>query len=157
MTEHAVHPLLNQLADIQQPLTVSWWPPAPIFWLCSVMLILLSAVMVFLWRRRKKLRYAALAELERIIHNFRKRENHSQLAMDINILLRRIARLRYPDCKAAALFGSDWLEFLDRHGDTSAYTQGYGAILVSAPYQSEPNFDADALIQLARHWITQNT
>lgn len=157
MTDNAAHPLLSQLADIQQPLTVSWWPPAPGWWLSSLFILLLISITVYLWRQHRKHRYAALAELARISNNFQQTENHCQLAMEINILLRRVALAKYPDSDAAALIGIDWLAFLNQYGNTSAYTLGCGALLVHAPYQRHTNFDADALIQLANHWIKRNT
>jgi len=157
MSELADHPLLQQLADIQQPLIVSWWPPAPVWWLSFIFLLLLGIMSRYLWQRYKRLRYEALAELQRISNNFHTHQHYNQLAMDISILLRRVALAKYSATAVAGLSGDDWLCFLDQHGNTSAYTQGCGSLLEYAPYQAKASFNADELLQLAKHWIKVNT
>jgi signal transduction histidine kinase len=157
MNNISAHPLLEQLAGIQQPLTASWWPPAPVWWLSFIVLLLLIIISLHLWRKYKKVRYEALAELIQISHNYQRNTDHSQLAMDISILLRCVALAKYPAAEVAGLNGDEWLGFLDQHGNTSAYTRGCGALLAQAPYQAKASFNADELLQLAKHWIKLNT
>ena len=50
------------------------------------------------------------------------------------------------------------LAFLDRTGGDGAFTSGAGNVLATAPYRVHQvsDIDNDALIALARRWITQN-
>lgn len=153
---------LSQLADIHLPAAVSFWPPAPGWWVLAAMLlcglVLLGYVQVRRWQQRQRLT-RVLAELARARADWRKaddsKRNAAGLALlyAINSLLKRVALLQFPEAQVAPLAGTDWLTFLDTHGNTQDFSTGAGKVLADGEYR--PVFDADgeALYQLAQRWI----
>lgn len=149
-----------QLRDIHLPDPVSWWPPAPGWWL--LLLLLLGAAVLLWWLRRRyfgrfwvrRLVKAGLNELRQIERTYRAERDNRALVRRLSALLRRICISRYPRQETAALTGEDWLRLLDRHIGRAEFSRGTGRVLVSAPYQAEPQLDAGALLELCREWIT---
>jgi len=158
---------LSQLRDIHLPEPVTFWPPAPGWW---VLLVLILIGLGFLYRhaiaamiQRRKLAstlkeldeaYEAYTELEAFEH----KQNQAGLdyLASVNILLNRVALVFYPDTPAGQLTGTAWLSFLDQHGDTSDFSTGPGTLLADGIYRrtfDTNNTDAEALHALAKHWI----
>ncbi len=149
--------LFERLRDIQVPAGVSVWPLAPGWWL---LLTLLSAVLVagsIFWYRRRALRRAALKELAGIQDKYRRDHNSAALAMGISTLLRRVALAREPRSPVAGLCGDAWLAYLNRRGETDAFTRGAGRVLASLPYGSGEPVDVSHLVSLAKGWVCVNT
>lgn len=155
---------LSQLKDIHLPGPVSFWPPAPGWW---ILLLILVVALAFIYRkgiaaliRRRKLA-RVLAELERSYETFReqslieeKRNNAGlEFLAEVNVLLKRVAQVRIPRSGAASLSGGEWLRFLDRQDGITAFSQGPGTPLADAIYRRNFDADADALYSLARGWI----
>jgi hypothetical protein len=143
------------LRDIHLPAPVSWWPPAPGWWLLALAL-LLASLMVWLWlrhRRRRRWARAALAELETLDAAFRVDGNAHRLCREVSLLLRRIALLDRATPEQAALTGEDWLAWLDRPLDGRMFQTGPGRVLLHGPYDPKIEVDADALVELCRRWI----
>lgn len=148
---------LAQLKDIHMPDPISWWPPAPGWWVVGV--IALGLMLWTTWRiirywRKTAFKRAALCELK----NLRRRGGDPQhLLTDLSILLRRVALVAFPAEDVASLHGKDWLAFLDRSGRTQAFSLGVGHYLASAPYVTElpatATQDLDLIWRLARDWI----
>jgi Domain of unknown function (DUF4381) len=107
---------LDQLAPEHAPLPPPWWPPA-LGWWAVVALCLLAPVLVLAWRhfyrraRRGTARSAALLELRRI-----RTQAESDVAGQIQRLLRRYALTVFGPDRVAPLTGEAWLDFLTRHG-----------------------------------------
>ena len=152
-----VQPAL-ELKDIHLLLTPEVWPPAPGSWLLAIMLVvllfLLSAWMLRHWRRRR-LQKEAITTLETLGSNYSDAQTPQFLAA-LSILLRRVALMKYPRRQVAALTGSEWLSFLDRHGGEGQYSNGVGKVLAEGPYARHSNVDKDALLALSHKWIKQN-
>jgi hypothetical protein len=96
---------LDRLHDIVLPAEVSWWPPAPAWYVVGG--IMLLVVMVLTYRARKSwlanaYRRAALHELAAIDD-----------AADIAVLLRRTALASTSRAVIAAKTGAAWLDWLD--------------------------------------------
>lgn len=156
--------LLQQLLDIKQAEVIFWWPLAPGWWLLILLLLLLVPSGVFFFiQRYKPVRREALTELLRLEHSYLSAHDKAQFAMDISILLRRVALAKYEQQLVAGLSGKKWLGFLDTQGKTTEFTQGVGHILMDVPYQcnnnlqQEQRFNEQALIKLVRAWIRSNT
>lgn len=84
---------LPGLRDIHPPDPISWWPPAPGWWLVATILILIWAVTLrfFLcWIRKKKLYRAALLELNILEAGYKAHKDAHYLAAEISSLLRRV-------------------------------------------------------------------
>ncbi|WP_404361858.1 DUF4381 domain-containing protein [Marinobacter sp.] len=105
---------LSQLRDIHLPQPGGFWPPAPGWWLVAGVTVALSvALALWLFRRHKRNRWIATAreELSQI--------HHSDLAdseklAELNRLLKRAARRRYPEHRPESLSGDAWIAFLTR-------------------------------------------
>ncbi len=157
--EPAALEALAELRDIHTPPPVSWWPPAPGWWVLSG-LLLLALLLWFGWRYRRQklaLRKSALAELERIRAEFAGHRNAARLAARLSVLLRRVALSGADGERAAALKGEAWLAYLDERGRTRAFSDGVGRALISAPYQAEVALDGEALIAVVDGWIRANS
>ena len=138
--------MLAQLAPLRTPSAITWWPPAPGWWLIAiVLLIVLTFVLRRLWRRRMRNHYRriALAELRQM--------RASGASVDaVNWLLKATALRGFPPAEVAALHGPQWRTFLDKTckhfplSDVSELEQLYQAL---APVSS------DALLSAAEHWI----
>ena len=124
---------LDKLRDIRLPDPAGWWPMAPGWWgLAALCLIVLTALMLYEKRRRASLRFAALAELNAIEVRAKSGENNDTIAIDLAVLLRRVA-LSQPDTRHfASLSDTAWIESLTR-GD-SAFEADVAAYLGQAPY-----------------------
>ncbi|MBF0294726.1 MAG: DUF4381 domain-containing protein [Magnetococcales bacterium] len=144
-----------ELRDIHLPDPVAWWPPAPGWWLVAATPVVLFLVWWLYrhWSKRHRLRRAALGELQRLEDAHAKRPDAQRLAADLSALLRRVAIAHHPPEEVAGLAGREWLAWLDRALPTPEFSQGPGAVLISAPFQPDPDIDAAALLALCRRWI----
>jgi len=155
---------LSQLRDIHLPDPVSFWPPAPGWW---ILLLCLLIGLAFLCRhtlaamiRRRRLE-SVLRELDQAYSVFTeqsafdKTRNQAGLAFlaAVNTLLKRVAQVMYPDSNCSSLTGRDWLHFLDACDQGSAFSQGPGAVLADGAYRPVFDADGDALYQAARNWV----
>lgn len=155
-----MNPALSQLRDIHLPAPVSWWPPAPGWWLLAAV-ALLAALGLYArhrLRRRNRWRRLALSELARL------RQGHESqppaaLLGELSVLLRRVAVSRFPRDEVAALSGDAWLAFLDRGLDGGATFQPDSwRLLAVSPYM--PNADIGSpelltLFDLAERWLNK--
>ena len=73
--------------------------------------------------------------------------------MALSVLLRRTAIACFPQSGVAGLSGPQWLEFLDRVGNTDRFTRGQGEVLAAAPYQRDFDADVDNLLGLVKRWL----
>lgn len=145
------------LHDILAAPPPEFWPPAPGWWVLAAML--LGALIFSGWRltaawRLRQRRTHILSELESL-----STDSPTQVATRVSTLLRRVALMCFDRREVAPLTGNAWLAFLDRTGGNGAFVNGAGNVLATAPYLSSPNvtgIDNEALIVLARQWITQN-
>jgi len=144
------------LRDIHLPEPVSWWPPAPGWWLVLALSIGLAALAVWLYRRprrRKAPRRLALRELEQIRRSYAGHRDPRRLAAELSVLLRRTAISLFPRAEVAGLTGEAWLGYLDGVLGDGRFAHGVGRQLVSAPYRPAAAIDAEALLTLCREWI----
>ena len=147
--------LLQQLRDIHSAPAPHWWPPAIGWW---VLVFLIGYVLFWLatsgrrrWRRWR-LRRQALGQLEYVCDS----SSPQQLAPALSLLMRRLALSTYPREQVAGLQGANWLDFLDRSGETDQFSQGPGRLLLDAPYRQTGEIPNKALQQLIEQWIRRN-
>lgn len=145
------------LRDIHLPNPVSWWPPAPGWWMLLALLILFTLATLWGIRRyhRRSYRRLALRQLATLEQNFNQQQDGQQLIQQLSQLLRHMAVLHYPPQQCAGLHGETWLEFLDQpFGAVKPFSTGAGQCLASGPYQqATPQLDTVALFQLSRRWL----
>lgn len=165
-----MQPEILQLRDIHLPDPVSWWPPAPGWWLAALLLMLgLSLIMGWRYQARRppKFKAAVLAELATLSQDLQLQPDTSRLACELSMLLRRACRCLDEQEISLGLTGEAWLAHLDtrlHHGrlnherpedDGHAspdFSTGVGRALLSAPYQATSNIDGPALIKLVERW-----
>lgn len=159
---------LSELADIHLPAEVSFWPPAPGWWVVAVLVLAALAYGGFLlyrrWQRQQKLDMA-LMEIQQVHKLYSSWQQSSAddtgtagitLLHGCNSVLKRVALVHYPEQEVASLNGPAWLRFLDRTGNTDAFTNGHGRVLGDGAYRRSWQADAvaaEALVQESQSWI----
>lgn len=155
--------LLAQLADIHLPEPVSFWPPAPGWWVLALLVLI---GLVYLGRRvlaartRRKICDYALNELEGCYQSL---VNSPQDDLDnlklryvneVNSVLRRVALVHFPQANVASLGGHAWVDFIRQNGDASLLNEEIAAALSHGRFQTKCSVDADALHSMGRAWIS---
>jgi len=153
-------PNIDQLRDIHLPALISWWPPAPGWWLLAVLLLAVLLGLYFWYRRyqRNSWRRSALAELAALRQQHQTQFSSSQtVVIELSVLLRRVAINCFPQDEVAMLNGDKWLQFLDSGlGDSDGFQSEQGRLLTTAPYIAEASIAPEALLGLCvlcEKWI----
>jgi hypothetical protein len=148
--------LIDQLADVAVPASVSYTPETSGWWVLAALLALgvaLAAMIIIRRRRRNQYRRLALNELQAI----ETRSSDAGALHAVAALVRRTALSVYPREEVAHLYGEAWQEFLNNSTTTDL---GPGVHdLVNAPYRPTNAVAADALresLTSARRWIERH-
>ena len=156
MSQPTVPPL--PLRDIHLPEPISWWPPAPGWWLLAGVLLLLG-LLGGRWLRGRRQRRLTTAALEHIASLERRDMSDRELAEALSTLIRRVALAHFPRDRVAGLCGEAWLHFLDlslsADNQQHPFRGGCGRALIEAPYHPRGQIDRAALLALARDWVTR--
>lgn len=148
---------LAALHPLREPELISWWPPAPGWWILGALLLLvLAALAWFALRRyrRNAYRRQALARLDALQSEYRSAGDLGSYAAGINALLKSVALVAYPRRTVAPSNGDAWLEFL--HAQVSG-GESFDPEFVSAGYRKScPDLDADRLYRAAQNWIRRH-
>ncbi len=100
-----------------------------------------------LWRKLKT-RKEVLRKFNQLKEKV-KNESHSAEGWgELSSFLKRFTLLLYPRQDVGGLHGEAWLQFLNAKGHTKEFTDGIGALLISAPYQPKPPEQSEALLEL---------
>jgi hypothetical protein len=149
------NPVAEKLRDIHLPDPVGFWPLAIGWYFLAALLLLLIGLSVgyaIYRRRRLKAQRYLLTRIELLRKDYQQKSDAKVVAVELSILLRRAALVSYPRYQVAGLQGEQWLKFLDKIGQTQEFSQGVGRILLTAPYQNQPEFDVDSLFALVIRW-----
>lgn len=160
---------LDQLEPLIAPAAIGWWPPAPGWWLLAA---LFPVLLWGAWRlvprlprpRRRQaaeqpldpMREAALRELQRLSKPYDGAPAGPWL-QQLNGLLKRLCRERYPDSHSHTLSSRAWLAFLDNRCPAAGLTRWM--ILVEGAYKPQCTLDdkaIDGLYQAAATWIRKH-
>jgi len=148
---------LAALRDIHLPEAVSFWPPAPGWWVLLLALLIVAALscLAVRWRRRS-IKRAALRELEAAQRDFGSTGDTAELAASLSSVLRRVALARFARAEVAGLHGAEWLGFLANSGSGVGFPADVGASIERAVYagpSSTSERDGEAWVVAARDWI----
>ncbi len=152
-------PLQLPLRDIHLPADISWWPPAPGWWL-FVGLILVTTLLCYWWyQRRLHLKFSAInlakEEFNAVREQYSTHQDHRQIVRELSILLRRLSISTFPRVETASLTGNAWLQFLDGPMPATPFTSGAGRMLIDAPYRQEVKAkEIEPLFRLCDDWIS---
>jgi hypothetical protein len=148
---------LSQLRDIHLPEPVSWWPPAPGWWVVALItLVAVIAPMYFLRRRFLKNRYRKVALNKLSLLDSHNKGNALVVLEEISAILRRVAMQTYGRRSVAPLAGDSWLEFLDTTGKTSKFSNGAARVLGSELYRPTVEADIEQILLIAAKWIKEH-
>ncbi|MBF0125688.1 MAG: DUF4381 domain-containing protein [Magnetococcales bacterium] len=144
-----------ELRDIHLPDPVAWWPPALGWWLLLLapLAALLLRSLYRAWSGRRKVRKTALAELERLVRAYDEHQDAQRLTAELSALLRRVCLVHHHPTEVAGIGGQEWLAFLDRGLPDRPFSQGPGAVLITAPFQPRAQVQVEALLSLCRQWL----
>lgn len=151
---------LSELADIHLPDAVTFWPPAPGWWVLAALVLVALFVLyrrqlarVFLRRRLG----SALRELDKAYAAFQSATERNaaglQLLQTCNAVLKRVALVHYADPELPRLSGRAWLRFLDTQLESADFTAGAGQVLGDGMYRPTFDADAEALLALCKRWV----
>ncbi len=158
---------LDALQPLLPPPPVPWWPPAPGWWGLALLAgIALASLVALQWRQRRRrvspgpapldpLREAALEELAQLQRPYELPAG--PWLLELNALLKRLCRARYPDNRSHTLSGRAWLAFLDSRCPAAGLTRWM--ILVEGGYRAECRLDdkaIDGLSQAVETWIRRH-
>ncbi|HCU89709.1 MAG TPA: hypothetical protein DGR97_07190 [Gammaproteobacteria bacterium] len=143
------------LRDIHLPKPISWWPPAPGWWLTigAIIIAIIAAVLYWKWYNRHRIKRSALNELQNIESSYNEHRDTHRLAQELSRLARRAALATDPSRTAAAETGAAWsarLNTLSKSGDTAETLK---SALERAPYRREESINADTALRAFRLWL----
>lgn len=150
----------DPLADLQplRPVeALSWWPPAPGWWLLLGLVVAGLAAMAFLlWRRYRRNRYRrmALRQLARITDSHAHHKDPARLLGEVNSLLKAVVLHSYPGSEMASVTGERWLLFLndglEQRGSSLRFPDSIGP----GAYSATPRVgNIDELVEASRAWL----
>lgn len=160
---------LDQLEPLIAPPAISAWPPAPGWWFLAA--LLLSVLLLFRlrpWQRRRPARATdveasidpqrqiALNELAQLAKPYGGAPANQWL-QQLNALLKRLCRTRYPNDNPHTLSGRAWLAFLDSRCPAAGLTRWM--VLVDGVYRADCRLDDKAIQNLEQSvqiWIRKH-
>lgn len=141
------------LRDIHLPGPVSWWPPAPGWWLL-VGLVLGALAFALIYRLRLRVRRAALRTLGDIERAYDGHGDPHRLVADVSTLLRRVVLTYRPRETVASVTGSAWREHLMSVSTArDAFTAPVTEQILRGPYDPTQPIEAHALMVQTRRWL----
>lgn len=154
--------LLAQLADIHLPEPVSYWPPAPGWWVLAILLIILATWLIrksLIAGQRRKIKAHALAEFSNCYDNYSNASgsNISELKIryinEANTVLKRVALVHFSDPGVAGLGGEEWVDFIRKNGESSLLSNKLAEALSHGRFQTQFDVDVDAMNDFGKQWI----
>ncbi len=132
---------LQQLRDVHAPLDPSWWPPAPGWWVLTLLALCLMVWAAWrllqAWHHRAPLRAARKLHAQYCTELEQGTLTPSSYIHASNELLKRLLVRGYNKHQFAPLSGMTWLQALDRLSDSRLFTEGAGQALGDARFSPD--------------------
>ena len=150
--------LLSQLKDIHGAPAVSWWPPAPGWW---VLALLLLAILFWLGRRvlaRLRVyqrRKQMLTWVDHLNANIDPERDPQAYLSTLNRIFKLVALRAFPGQHCAVLAGQEWADFLLSKLEKATSAESLN-VMASGPYDPAPQFDPGQMSELTRLWIRRH-
>lgn len=148
-----MHADLLELKDIHLPSPIAMWQIAP-GWILLLVLFLttISYFIYFFYKCYKKKKIIRFA-LKKLNHLKTTNALDRNIAAELSTFIRRTALCYFNREDIAGLAGTDWLEFLNRSGNTTRFTEKIGQLLIDEPFRKKSIADLTHLFDLTEHWL----
>lgn len=145
---------LAGLAPLRQPEPITWWPPAPGWWvLAAVAVALLAFALWRLWQRHSRNAYRRQA-LRQLAQLRREIVDSTEFVTALNALLKSTALAAYPRRDIASQHGARWCTFLNESLEPA---QQFEADFAEATYTgARVALDHERLARSAECWIRRH-
>ncbi|WP_424280891.1 DUF4381 domain-containing protein [Eudoraea sp.] len=149
--------MLQYLEPIIVPDRVPFWPPQPGWYVIAIILLGLAILGVKKWlayKRKNEYRIWALQELQKIDV---KEADIRQIVL-LNKLLKATALQGFPRTEVAELYGTEWMQFLEKTYPKTRFTEAPGIFLEGASYRRKRSInikDEDwmEIMRISGEWI----
>ena len=151
--------LTEQLRDIHLPEAVSWWPPAPGWWVLSIIATTLVASLIISRLRNTKrnaFRVTALLETQEALMLWNKNNNTADYLHTVNAVLKRVVLQNNSASNIANQSGINWVESLN-HLSKQPLSEITMQALGVACYQTKPDVDVAHVQQQIIAWVESYT
>jgi len=147
---------LKKLHDIHLPAPISFWPPAPGYFIMASLFLLLSIVffIYFYTQKTRVIKRTALEQLSEISKAHEAGTTGQQTAAQISTLLKQVALLYYSRETVASLQGEAWVNFLTKSSKKLNF-KSVQHTLVDLPFHPDANESLTLLLSLTKQWIKQ--
>jgi hypothetical protein len=157
--------LLAQLADIHLPEPVSFWPPAPGWWILAAIVIaaiIFGAIKLIAAARYRKITDHALAELDKCYQAYAadsesesdKNALQLQFVNRANSVFKRVALYHFDNTEIASLGGSQWVEFMRDSGNGQLLDAQIAHALSVGRFGTDIDVDVENFYAFGRQWIS---
>ena len=148
---------LAQLKDIIEPAAPGYWPLSLAWWICAIALMLAIWGSVFLFKRAQRPQQkAAKHALLAMIDDYNQHQSAQRFYIELSQLMRRLSKLTSQDSQQ--LYGDQWLAYLNKTGDTNAFTTRTLELMAQAPYHNIEDrlVDIAFVQQTVMSWVKKN-
>lgn len=146
------------LRDIHWPDPVSWWPPAPGWWLLGllILLVLLSSAWAIRVMLKPSVSREAKQHLQRITSEWLDTQHHEQYLQQLSRLLRQIGMTYLGRAEVAGLHGNDWWQRLNQLSRQAELQPPLTSLLAEQQYRRDLSLDpaqVEAINLQLQRWL----
>lgn len=148
------------LEDIITPAGVSYWPPAPGWWLLALAVAAITALGICGMRRYRRqwgYRNQGLRLLRQCYRQWQQHHNDDRACRELLSILKRVAITACPQEQTIAnRHGKAWLDFLNAQTKTPVFGSNEANAIIVDQYKKDPDINITALYQGCQRWIRQH-